>query len=78
MAKFKITINEIVNFNHKMIVEADDEFQLEEVLDKIESKANHIDDVDHFLGEHGIKVLDFNEDGSGEVKIEIPDLLEVN
>lgn len=77
MAKFKITINEIVNFNHEMVVEADDEFELEEVLDKIERKANHIDDVDHFLGECGIEVLDFNEDGSGEVKIEIPDLDEI-
>lgn len=77
MAKFKITINEVVNFNHEMVVEAENEFELEEVLDKIERKAKHIDDVDHFLGESGIKVLDFIEDGSGEVEIEIPDLDEI-
>ena len=77
MAKFKITINEIVNFNHEMIVEAKSESELDKVLDKIEKEATHKDDVDYILEEHGIKILDFKEDESGEVKIEVPDLWEV-
>ncbi|AAL96810.1 hypothetical protein [Clostridium perfringens] len=77
MAKFKITINEIVNFNHEMTVEAKSESELNKVLDKIEREANYRDDVDYILEEHGIKILDFNEDGSGEVNIEVPDLEEV-
>ncbi|HAT4302237.1 TPA: hypothetical protein I9089_002342 [Clostridium perfringens] len=77
MAKFKITINEIVNLNHEMIVEANNEGELEDVLDKIEREAIHRDDVDYILKECGIKVLDFIEDGSGEVEIEIPDIDEI-
>lgn len=78
MEKFKITINEVVNFNHEMTVEAKSEGELDMVLDKIEQEANHRDDIDSILEEHGIKILDFKEDGSGEVKIEVPDLWEVN
>lgn len=78
MEKFKITINEVVNFNHEMTVEAKSESELDMVLDKIEQEANHRDDIDSILEEHGIKILDFKEDESGEVKIEVPDLWEVN
>lgn len=78
MEKFKITINEVVNFNHEMTVEAKSEDELDMVLDKIEQEADHRDDIDSILEEHGIKILDFKEDGSGEVKIEVPDLWEVN
>lgn len=77
MAKFKITINEIVNFNHEMTVEAKSESELTKVLNKIEREANHRDDVDYILEEHGIKILDFNEDGSGEVEIKIPAMDEI-
>ncbi|XZM32281.1 hypothetical protein ACSXAY_10140 [Clostridium perfringens] len=77
MAKFKITINEIVNFYHEMTVEVKSESELNKVLNKIEREANHRDDVDYILEEHGIKILDFNEDGSGEVNIETPDLEEI-
>ena len=77
MAKFKITINEIVNLNHEMTVEAKSESELDEILDKIEREADHRDDVDYILEEHGIKILDFKEDGSGEVNIEIPDMDEI-
>lgn len=78
MEKFKITINEVVNFNHEMTVEAKSEGELDMVLDKIEQEANHREDIDSILEEHGIKILDFKEDESGEVKIEVPDLWEVN
>lgn len=77
MAKFKITINEVVSFGHEMIVEAKSEGELDKVLDVIEQDADHRDDIDYILGEHGIKVLEFKEDGSGDVQIEIPDLFEI-
>lgn len=77
MSKFKITINEIVNFNHEMIVEAKNESVLNKVLDKIEREVTDIDDVDYILEEYGIKILDFNEGEIGEVNIEVPDLEEV-
>lgn len=60
MAKFKITINEVVSFGHEMIVEAKSEGELDKILE-----------------ERGIKVLEFKEDGSGDVQIEIPDLFEI-
>ncbi|WP_283705693.1 hypothetical protein [Clostridium perfringens] len=78
MAKFKITINEVVNFNHEMIVEAKSEGELDKALDQIEQEAEHRDDVDYILEEYGIKILDFKEDGSGEVQIEVPNLWEVD
>lgn len=77
MAKFKITINEVVNFNHEMTVEAKSESELNKVLNKIEKEAAHRDDVDYILEKHGIKILDFNEDGSGELEIKIPDMDEI-
>lgn len=77
MAKFKISIDEKVTFQHEMIVEAKSANELEEVLDQIEREARHRDDVDSILEANGIKVLEFTEDGSGDVEIEIPDMEEV-
>ncbi|WWU65196.1 hypothetical protein QJR26_02115 [Clostridium baratii] len=77
MAKFKILIYEKVTFQHKMVVEAKSENELDEVLDKIEREASHRDDVDSILKNNGIKVLGFTEDGSGYVEIEILDMEEV-
>lgn len=77
MAKFKISIDEKVTFQHEMIVEAKTENELDEVLDQIESEAIHRDEVDFILEENGIKVLEFTEDGSGSVEIEIPDMEEI-
>lgn len=77
MAKFKISIDEKVTFQHEMIVEAKSANELEEVLDQIEREAIHQDEVDSILEANGIKVLEFTEDGSGNVEIEIPDMEEV-
>ncbi len=77
--KFKVQIDEISIFSHEIIVEADTDFELDRVLDELESRGNHPDDIPYYLSEeNGIKIVKFTKDESGECKFECPDYSEVN
>lgn len=75
---YEIEIDQIMKFNHKVKVKVDDNIDIEKVLDELEEKGNHSDDIYYYLnGDNGVELLKFVEDGSGESSFEVPEYNEV-
>lgn len=79
MKKFQIEIKEKVTFKHSLTVEAESEDSLNEALDFLESQGDYPDDIEHYLKEKGVKIVEFSKDSDGDgCEFECEDLEEIN
>lgn len=76
--KFKIELEEKVVYRHTLTVEADSDVEVEHALDVLERDGMHPDDVEGYLSDNNVKMLEFDKDESGEVEFEGIDLEEIN
>ena len=77
--KYKIQVDEIIKSSHMVTVELPDnvsEDDLDKMLDELEKKGNHPDDV-YELNKDGVKIIEFVKDESGECRFEVPDMDEI-
>ncbi|CUU47038.1 hypothetical protein [Clostridium beijerinckii] len=76
--KFKIELEEKVVYRHTLTVEADSDVEVEYALDVLERDGMHPDDIEGYLSDNNVKILEFDKDESGEVEFEGTDLEEIN
>jgi flagellar capping protein FliD len=77
--KFKIQVTKTIILKEEIEVYCDDENMLDDTLDGINgSKLEGTDDLIFMLNKtDGISVVEYTEDGSGEVEISIDDFYKV-
>lgn len=72
--KFILEIEERIKLNHKLVVEANSEGELESILDRIETDdLDILEDYEYELTKNGIKIAEEVKDGSGEATLECTD-----
>ena len=76
--KFKIEVEEKVTYRHTLTVEAEIQTDVDYALDVLERNGMHPDDIDGYLRDNNVKILEFDKDESGECEFECIDLEEIN
>jgi hypothetical protein len=75
MNKYIISVEETIVLRHEITIETDKNIdEVDSILNKVQKKATTRDEVQMFLPEYDCNVIEFCEDGSGDIKIEIDDL----
>lgn len=77
MKKFKIEVCEKIELNHTYVVELPDDIDDENVWNKIDKSIFGKDDVYYILDDFGGNIIEFIEDGSEDVQLEVTDVEEV-
>lgn len=77
MKKFKIEVCEKIELTHTYIVELPDDIDDEDVWNKIDKSDFGKDDVYAEIENVDGNILEFIEDGSGDVQLEVTDVEEV-
>lgn len=72
MKKIKVSVKELVNFNHEIIIEVPSGVDIDEMLDKAE-RGMFFDDAIYTFEKFGCKILDVSKDDDGSCEeLEIP------
>ncbi|HBI93661.1 MAG TPA: hypothetical protein DDY58_15280 [Terrisporobacter glycolicus] len=77
MKKFKIEVCEKIELNHTYVVELPDNIYDEDVWNEIDKSSDGKDDVYTEVENVNGKIIEFIEDGSGDVQLEVIDVEEV-
>lgn len=77
MKKFKIEVCEKIELNHTYVVELPDNIYDEDVWNEIDKSSHGKDDVYVEVENFNGKIIEFIEDGSGDVQLEVIDVEEV-
>lgn len=77
MKKFKIEVCEKIELNHTYVVELPDDIDDENVWNKIEKSIFGKDDVYAEVENVEGNIVEFIEDGIGDVQLEVTDVEEV-
>lgn len=77
MKKFKIEVCEKIELNHTYVVELPDDIDDEDVWNKIDKSTFGKDDVYAEVENVEGNIVEFIEDGSGDVQLEVTDVEEV-
>jgi len=76
--KFKIEVEEKVTYRHTLTVEAETETDVDYALDVLERDGMHPDDIEGYLRDNNVKIMEFDKDESGECEFEGVDIEEIN
>ena len=77
MKKFKIEVCEKIELNHTYVVELPDDVDEEDVWNEIDKSSYGKDDVYVEVETVDGNIVEFIEDGSGDVQLEVTDVEEV-
>lgn len=77
MKKFKIEVCEKIELNHTYVVELPDNIYDEDVWNEIDKSSHGKDDVYVEVENFNGKIIEFIEDGSGDVQLEVTDAEEI-
>ena len=66
MKKFKAEIEEKVVYRHTVVVKAENEDDVNSVLNKLERTGDHPDDIYYYFREANIEVVEFDKDSDGD------------
>jgi len=77
MKKFKIDVCEKIEFNHTYVVELPDDVDEEDVWNEIDESSHGKDDVYTEVENVDGNIIEFIEDGSGDVQLEVINVEEV-
>lgn len=77
MKKFKIEVCEKIELNHTYVVELPDDIDEEDVWNEIDKSTFGKDDVYVEVETVDGNIIEFIEDGSGDIQLEVTDVEEV-
>ncbi|WP_343348597.1 hypothetical protein [Terrisporobacter petrolearius] len=77
MKKFKIEVCEKIELNHTYVVELPDDVDEEDVWNEIDKSSHGKDDVYVEVETVDGNIIEFIEDGSGDIQLEVTDVEEV-
>lgn len=77
MKKFKIEVCEKIELNHTYVVELPDDIDEEDVWNEINKSTFGKDDIYVEVETVDGNIIEFIEDGSGDVQLEVTDVEEV-
>ena len=77
MKKFKIEVCEKIELNHTYVVELPDDIDEEDVWNEIDKSTFGKDDIYVEVETVDWNIIEFIEDGSGDVQLEVTDVEEV-
>ena len=77
MKKFKIEVCEKIELNHTYVVELPDDIDEEDVWNEIDKSTFGKDDIYVEVETVDGNIIEFIEDGSGDVQLEVTDVEEV-
>lgn len=77
MKKFKIEVCEKIELNHTYVVELPDDVDEEDVWNEIDKSSYGKDDVYVEVETVDGNIIEFIEDGSGDIQLEVTDVEEV-
>lgn len=77
MKKFKIEVCEKIELNHTYVVELPDDIDEEDVWNEIDKSTFGKDDIYVVVETVDGNIIEFIEDGSGDIQLEVTDVEEV-
>lgn len=77
MKKFKIEVCEKIELNHTYVVELPDDIDEEDVWNEIDKSTFGKDDIYVEVETVDGNIIEFIEDGSGDIQLEVTDVEEV-